>query len=153
LGGWRRTSLQGHVDQCGGNDLAAHSQDAAGLLDGFLEVAKHTAHGHDKQVAKAVAGQVRAVGETILEESGHERLGVGQSGDAVPHVARRQDAQFAAQAAGAAAVVGHCDYGYQVAGVPLKAAQEDGKPRPATDGDDLRPPPQVALTPDDVHQA
>ena len=67
-------------------------------------------------------GQAVALLEPVLEQLGDERLGVGEGGDAVAHVARRQDAQLSAQNAGAAAVVGDGDDRREVVGVLLQSA-------------------------------
>ena len=78
-----------------------------------------------------------ALPEAVLEEAGHQRLGVRQRDDAVAEVAGRQDAELAAEAAGAAAVVGDGHDGRDVGGVVLEAAQHRREAGPAADGDDL----------------
>ncbi len=98
-------------------------------------------------------GQAGAVREAVLEEAGHQWLGVGQGGDAVAHVARRQGAQLAAQAAGAAAVVGHGDDSGEVGSVLLQPPQEGGQAGAAADGHDLWAPTQGPLVVDHAHDA
>ena len=145
--------VQGDVGQGRGQDQAAHGEDAAGLAHGLFEVAGDAGHRDDEQVAEAVTFQAGAFVEAVLEQARHQRLGLGQRGDAVAHVARRQHAELAAQAAGGAAVVADGDDRGQVARVLLEAAQQDRQAGAAADGDDLGAARLVAVAVDRVDEA
>ena len=120
------TSVDGYVCERRGQDLAAHGEDAARLMYGFLEVPCHAGHGDDEKVAKAVPVEARSFVEAVLEEARHQWLRLRQRRDTVAQVAWRQDAQMAAQPAGGAAVVADRDDRGEVACVLLEAAQQDG---------------------------
>ena len=108
----------------GRQDLAAHRQDAVRLAHRLLEVAGDRGHGGDEQVPEGVVVEPGAGREAVLHELGHERLGVGQGGDAVADVPGRRDPELLAQAAAAAPVVGQGDDGGDVGRVALQAAQQ-----------------------------
>ena len=74
--------------------------------------------------------------EAVLEEARHERLGLGQGGQALADIAGGDDAEVLAETSGGAPVVGHGDDGGEVAGVFLEPPEEHGEPRSPTDGDD-----------------
>ena len=101
--------------------------------------------GHDRPVLEAPEAR-----EAVAEEVAHERLRVGQRGDAVPDVADGRDAELLAQRAGRAAVVGHGHDRGEVARVLLEAAQERREAGPAADRDDPRPAREEALLVEDV---
>ena len=102
-------------DARGRQDLAAHGQHPVRLAHRLLEVAGDRGHGGDEEVAEGVVVEARARREAVLHELGHERLGIGQRGDAVADVPGRHDAELLAQPAAAAAVVGHRHDGGDVA--------------------------------------
>ena len=87
--------------------------------------------------AEGVALEAVAVLEAVLEEGAHQRLRLGEGGDAVAHVSRREHAHVLAQAAGGAAVVADGDDGGEVGGVLLEA-EELGEAGAAADRDDAR---------------
>jgi len=70
--------------------------------------------GRQKQVSEIVADQTVARAEPVLEEPAHQRFVFGKRDHAVADVAGRQDAVFAAQAAGTAPVIGYRDDGGEV---------------------------------------
>jgi hypothetical protein len=75
-----------------------------------------------------VSGEPAAQREAILEEFSEQVL-VGRERDhAVADVARGQDAVFAAQAAGAAAVVRHCHDGGEIGDGPVRAVRAVAPP-------------------------
>ena len=82
------------------HDLAADGQDPVHLADALLEVAVlDRGHRGDQQVPEGVTGQAtgrrpRPLGESVLEQLAHQRLGVGQGDDAVADVADRRDAEL-----------------------------------------------------------
>ena len=57
--------------------------------------------------------------EAVFEEAGNQRVGIGQRGDALTEIARRQQAQLAPQPSGRAAVIADGDHGGEIAGVLL----------------------------------
>ena len=86
------------------HDLAAHREDPVHPPDALLEVAVlDRRHGRDEQVAHRVpaepparpTGPVAVAREPVLEQLAHERLGVGERGDAVADVADGRDAELA----------------------------------------------------------
>ena len=95
-------------------------------------------------MARKTAAQRKA----ILEKSAEEMLVFGKRDHAVPNVARRQDAIFAAQPAGATTIVSDGDYGGKIGDRPrncfvlargnvlLQSTQDGGQARAATQGDD-----------------
>ena len=91
-------------------------------------------------------------GEAVLEQLAHERLGVGERGDAVADVADRRDAELLAQDARRAAVVGDGDDRGEVARVLLEPAQEGREAGPAADRDDPRPAGEEALLVDQLDE-
>ncbi len=109
------------------HDLAAHRQDPIHLADALLEVvALDRRHRRQQQVADRVAAQagLTVAREAVLQQLGHQRLRVGQGGDAVADVAHRRDAELLAQPAGRPAIVGNRDHGRDVARVLFDPAQQ-----------------------------
>ena len=98
--------------------------------------------GGQEEVAEGVPGEAAAVREAVLEEAGEQVFVVGQRGDAVADVARRQHPEFPAQHARGAAVVGHGDDAEQVgeaarvASERLEPAQDAGEAGAAPDDGD-----------------
>ena len=74
----------------------------------------------------------------VLKQLGRQRFVVGQRGDAVAKIARRQHTQRRPQTARRAAVVGHRDDGGEIGGVRLQAAQQRGQASAAANGHDAR---------------
>ena len=104
----------------------------------------------EEEVAEIVADETAASVEAILEEAAEKCFILAESDHAVADVAGRQDAIFATQAAGAAAVVGDGDDGGEagdwmfgsdfVAATGdeiFEAAQESGKSGAAAESDDV----------------
>ena len=134
-----------HIDERGGEDGAAHVEDAAGLVDGRLEVPGNVGHGDDEEVAEGVALEPVAGAEAVLEEARHEGFGLGEGGHALADVAGGDHTEVLAQASGGTPVIGHGDNGGEVAGVLLESAEQHGKPGSAADGDDARAAAEHAL--------
>ena len=135
----------------GRQHLAAHRQHAVRLAHRLLEVAGHRGHGRDEQVAEGVVVEAGAGREAVLHELRHQRLGIGQGGDAVADVARRHDPQLLPQPAARSAVVGDRHDGGDVGRVALQAAQQGGQPGAAADRHDPRPAREVALGVEHLH--
>ena len=76
--------------------------------------------------------------EAVLEELGHQRLGLGERGEALADVAGREHSILLAQPAARAAVVGDGDDRDDVAGVLLDASEQRREPGAATDRDQAR---------------
>ena len=120
---------------------AADGQDLAADANGFGEITGHVGEGSEEQVAKIVADEAAAGVETILKEVAEKGFVLGKSDHAVANIAGGKDAVLAAQATGAAAVVGDGNDGSQVTdGVKpfgifttaadkfFQTAEEGGKP-------------------------
>ena len=106
------------------NDLATHREDPAGLTDGVLEVSGDLGHGGDEEVAERVPGERSLAAEAVLEQLGHQGLGLGERGQALADVSRREHAVFLAKPPARAAVVGDGDDRHDVAGVLLHASEQ-----------------------------
>ena len=112
--------LQSDVGNRGGKDAAANGQDFARNADGLRKIAGNVGERGKKQIAKIVAGQPASGAETILEQSAEQRFVFGQRHHAIANVAGRKDTIFAAQAAGAATVIGDGDDCGQIDDGPLR---------------------------------
>ena len=126
------------VAERGRDDLAAHREDPTGLSDGVLEVAGDLRHGGDEEVAEGVTGERSLTAEPVLEQLGHQRLGLGERGEALADVSRRQDAIFLAEPSAGSSVVGDGDDRDDVAGVFLHASEQRGQAGAAADRDQAR---------------
>ena len=138
------------VGDRGGENLAADGEDFAADADGFGEIAGDVSESGEEEVAEIVADEAAAGVKAILEEAAEEGFVLAESDHAIADVAGRKDAIFAAQAAGAAAVVGDGDDGGEIgdrvfvcefvaaAGDEIfQTAQESGKAGAAAEGDDV----------------
>ena len=92
-------------------NLAADREDLAADAYGFGEIAGDVRQRGEKQIAEIVADEAAAGVKAILEEAAEQSFVLRERDHAVANVAGRQDAVFAAQAAGTAAVVGDGDDG------------------------------------------
>ena len=119
-----------------GRTLPRTLQDLARLLDGVGVGAGDVAQDGQEEVAEAVAVQALAAVEAVLEERAEEPGVAAQGGQAAADVAGRQEAEFVAQAAGAAARVHHGHDGGQVDVVFFEAQQDVVGARAAADDDD-----------------
>jgi len=99
-----------------------------------------------------MSDQAAAGVEAVLKKAREQRFVLGEGDHAVANVARRQDAVFAAEAAGASAVIGDRDDGGEIGDgalairgavgaardVFLEATEERGQARAAAESDDAR---------------
>ena len=139
-----------HVGERGRKNLAADGEDFAALADGFGEIAGDVGERGEKEIAEVVADESAAGVKAILKEAAEQGFVFGERDHAVANVAGRKNAIFAAQAAGAAAVIGDGDDGGEIgdralgAGVFVvaahdeffQAAQQRGKSGAAAESDD-----------------
>jgi len=95
-----------HIRKRGGKDAAANRKYLAADADGFREIPGNVGKRGEKQIAEIVATEAAASVETILKETAKERFVLRKSNHAIANVAGRENAIFAAQAAGASSVVG-----------------------------------------------
>ena len=96
----------------------------------------------DEQVADRVARQRADAAEAVLHEGAPPAAQLvvgGQRGHRHPQVARREQAQLAAQPPGRAAVVGHGDDGGDVVGEQAQRGQRGVQSVAAAEGDGLKP--------------
>src|SRR6266849_7423864 len=137
------------VRKSGRKNAAADGQDFAAHADGLGKIAGNVSEGRQKKIAEVVAHQTAAGVEAVLKEATEKGFVFRKSDHAVANVAGGEDAIFAAQAAGAAAVIrdghnggevgdgmlgrgvliGAADYMF------LEAAKEGGKTSAAAEGD------------------
>ncbi len=112
-------------------------------LHGLCEIARQIGEGGEEQVAEAVAFEAAALGETVLEQLGKQRLVFRKRDHAVANVAGRQDIEIAAEASGTAAIIGDRDNGgdldfSRLQGVPFQAVQKRREAGSASDGDNTK---------------
>lgn len=145
----RESCDQVHIGDRRGKDAAANGENLAGNTDGFGEVPGHVCQSGKKKIAEVVATEAAAGVETVLEQAAQKRFVFRERDHAVANVAGRKNAIFAAQAAGAAPVIGYGDDGGKVGDGPfrggiliaaadnvvLQSAEERGKAGAATQGD------------------
>jgi hypothetical protein len=138
------------VGKSRGEDAAANGEDSAADTDGFGEIAGNMGEGGEKEIAKIVADEPAAGVEAILKEAAEEGFIFRKSDHAIANVAGREDAIFAAEAAGTAAVIGDGDDGGKIgdgafraglfAGAGddefLEAAEKSGEASAAAEGHD-----------------
>src|ERR1700730_10287434 len=103
-----------HVRQRGWKNSAANGENFAAFADCFGEVSGDVGECGEKKITKIVADQSAAGMKTVLEKTAEQRFVLGQRDHAVANIARWQDAIFAPQAPGAAAVVSHGDDGSKI---------------------------------------
>jgi hypothetical protein len=141
---------EGDVGDCGWKNLAADREDFAADADSFGEIASDMSESGEEEVAEIVADEAAAGVKAILEKTAEQGFVLAESDHAVADIAGRQDAIFAAQASGAAAVVGDRDDGGKAcdgmfrsdfvaaAGDEIfEAAQKSGKAGASAEGDDV----------------
>jgi hypothetical protein len=139
-----------NVRKRGRKNAAADGQDFAADADGFGEIARDVSERGEKKIAEIVADETASGVETVLKQAAEKSFVFGKRDHAVADVARRKNAVLAAQAAGAAAVVGDGDDGGEVGNGALgggvligasddvffKAAEERGEAGAAAESDD-----------------
>ena len=96
-----------------------------------------------KRLPKLCPLRPRPAGKAVLEELGEQRFVFGERDHAIADVARRQDVEFAAQASGAAAVVGDGDDGgdfnfSRLQGETFQAMQKRRETGSSSDCDDTK---------------
>ena len=133
--------------------LAADREDAVGLAHRLLEVAGDGGHGGDEEVPECVVVEARPLREAVLHQLGHERLRVGQGGNAVADVAGWHDPELLAQASRAAAVIGDRNDRRDVRAVALESAQQRREAGSAAERHDPGAAGEVAFRVEDLHHA
>src|SRR4029434_1017069 len=101
--------LEGYVRNGGRKNASADGQYATGNANGFREIAGNVRERGEKEVAEIMSFQPVARAETKLKQPAEQRFVFGEGHHAVADVPRGEDTILAAQAAGAAAVVGDGD--------------------------------------------
>jgi hypothetical protein len=138
------------VGDCRRENLAADREDFAADANGFGEIAGDVRQRGEEQIAEVVADEAATGVKAVLKEAAEKGFVLAESDHAVADVAGWEDAIFAAQAAGTAAVVGDGDDGGEagdrVLGFDfvaaagdeiLEAAQQSGKAGAAAESDDV----------------
>src|SRR5882672_9478857 len=97
------------MERCG-REWPALAADA----DGFGEIAGDVGERGEEKIAEIVADEAVAGVEAVLKQAAEQGFIFRKSHHAVADVAGREDAVFAAQAAGAAAVIGDRDDGGEI---------------------------------------
>src|SRR5207245_5715399 len=94
-----------HIREGGGENAAANGEHFAGDANGFGEIAGDVSERGEKKIPEIVADKAAPGMEAVLEQAPEQRFVFGERDHAVANVPGRQDAVFAPQAAGAAAIV------------------------------------------------
>jgi hypothetical protein len=138
------------VGNRGRKDAPANGEDLAADAHGFGEISGNMSERGEKKIAEIMAAQAAASLKAILKEASEEGFVLGQGDHAIANIAGRKDAVFAAQPAGAAAVIGYGDDGGEIGDgalfggmlvtaaddVLLEPAKEGGKAGAAAESDD-----------------
>src|SRR5260370_6750757 len=138
-----------HVRERGRKDAPADGEHFAADANRFGKVSGDVRESCEEKIAEIVADEAASRMKTILEEAAEKGFIFRKSHHAVANVAGREDAILAAQAAGAAAVIGDGDEGGEIgdgtlgAGVlvgaaddvVLEAAKQRGQSRAAAESD------------------
>jgi len=103
-----------NVGSGGRKDAAANGEDFRGDANGLRKIAGDVSERGEKEITEVVAAEPASSLETILKEAAEEGFVFGESDHAVPDVARRKNAIFAAKTPGTAAVVGDGDDGSKI---------------------------------------
>ena len=103
-----------HVRQRGWKNSAANGENFAAFADCFGEVSGDVSERGEEKITEIVADQPAAGMKTVLKKTAKQRFVLGKRDHAVANIARWQDAIFAPQATGAAAVVRHGDDGRKI---------------------------------------
>jgi hypothetical protein len=119
-----------YVRKCGREDAAANGENFTADANGLGEIAGNVRERRKEKIAEIVADEAAAGLKAKLEQPAKQRFVFRKSHHAVANVAGRKDAVLAAQAAGAATVVGHGNDGSEIgdrtfgAGVFVAAADD-----------------------------
>src|SRR5450755_3603677 len=103
-----------NVSQRRRKNAPANSEDLTAHADGFRKISGDVRERRKKEIPEIVAYQTSAGSEAILKQAPQQGLIFRQGYHAVANIARRQDAIFAAQAAGRATVIGNRDNSDQI---------------------------------------
>ena len=125
-------------------------ENLAADADSFGEIAGDVSERGEEEIAEVVADEAAAGVKAILEQAAEQGFVLAESDHAVADVAGRQDAIFAAQSAGTAAVVGDGDdrseagdrmFAFEFVATAgdeiFEAAQKRGKAGAAAESDDV----------------
>ena len=140
--GFERNILDGR-----GQDASVNAEELAGLADGSRKIAGDLTERGQEQIAHAVAAQAAAHVKTKLKRAGDGRIFVRERGDTTANIAGGKNAVVAAEAAGAAAVIGDGDDGSEFGNREVarlagngseiaKAVQDGGKSSAAAERND-----------------
>src|SRR5713226_197764 len=120
-----------NVRKGGRKNAAANREHLAADADGFREIAGDVRQRSEKKIAEIVAGEAAARVKPVLEKAAEKGFIFRKSDHAVADIAGREDAVFATQTAGAAAVIGDSDDGGEIGdgvfGAGLFAGAADDK--------------------------
>jgi hypothetical protein len=141
---------EGDVGDRGWENLAADREDFAADADGFGEITGDVSKCGEEEIAEIVADEAAAGVKAILEEAAEKGFVLAEGDHAIADVAGRQDAIFAAQASGAAAVIGdgndggkagdgmfRSDFVASAGDEIFEAAQKSGKAGATAESDDV----------------
>ncbi len=142
---------EGDVGDGRRKNLAADGENFAAEADGFGKITGDVGERCEEEIAEIVADEAAAGVEAILKETAEKSFVLRQGDHAIADVSGGQDAVFATQAAGTAAVIGYGDdsgeAGDGMVGVGgfvaaandqlLQAAKNCREARAAAEGDDV----------------
>src|ERR1700681_5081976 len=98
-----------HIRQRRWKNSSADGEDFAAFANGFGEISGDVGERGEEKITKIVADQSATGMKTVLKKTAEQRFILGKRDHAVANIARREDAIFTPQTAGAAAVVRHSD--------------------------------------------
>ncbi len=139
-----------HVRERRRENPAANRQHFAADANGFRKIAGNVRERSKEKISEIVADEAAASVKTILEQAAEKGFIFRESHHAIANVAGRKDAVLAAQAAGAAAVIGDGDDRGEIGDGPfgggatvgaanhvfLESPKQRGKPGAASKSDD-----------------
>lgn len=105
---------QVNIRKSRGKNTAANREDLAGDADGFGKIASDMCESSKKEVTEVVTAEPSTGVEAILKKASKKSFVLGERHHAVADVAGREHAILAAQAAGAATIIGDGNDGDQV---------------------------------------
>ena len=144
LGTIRQRGFERHARGSGGINSAGDVEHFGGYFHGLRKIADDLGERREKEISETVPLQSAASLKTVLEQARQQGRILAESDQAVADIAGRKDVEVAAQAAGAAAVVGHGDDGGQIhgdvrgarRGVTFQTSEDGRETMAASDRDD-----------------
>ena len=141
-----------NVRSGGRKDATADRKNFGGNANRFSEISGNVGKRRKEEIAKVVTAEAAPGLESILKKTAEERFVFGERHHAIANIARRKNAVFTAQTAGAAAVVGDGNDGGEIGDrasegglfvappddMVLQTTKKSGKPGAAAESDNTK---------------